>query len=117
MKKPAYALILALGGMLALDCMNAAESLAECYVMEPLPTVRGNYIRRDIAEPGVYDVDRSPSVYGWTKGSDGEPRRILLRPYKNYTHFQRPYIAWSHERPVITPEGYRWRRVRSGPGC
>ena len=117
MKKTAHALILALGGMLAFDCMNAAQSFADCYVLEPLPAVRGNYVRRDIVEPGVYEVDRRPSVYGWTKGPDGEPRRILLRPYKNYAHFQRPYIAWSRERPLITPEGHRWRHVRSKADC
>jgi hypothetical protein len=92
-------LSVAIAGIVAFDGISAGVSLAECVLKAPRPVHR-TYIRRDVAEPGVYEVQRQPSLYGWTL--DG--RRILLRPYKNVTHFQRPYIAWYREHLSILPE-------------
>jgi len=190
MKKSARALSAAIIAALALDCTIAADLRAECYVKEPLRPVHRTYIRRDVVEPGVYDVSRTPSVYGWTDEAVHEPgetiwheepslyrtvpvrvrrpggwlwrkqciggkeavcrvrtppaymtvekrvlvrrgkrwsekvpastgyvqRRLLLKPYKNYAHFQRPYTSWYRVHLTIQPEGYRWVRV-PGPDC
>ncbi len=117
MKKTAGALSVGIAGILTLTCGFAGQSLAECWVQVPLRPVHRTYIRRDVEEQGVYEVGRKTAAYGWTYGPDGEPRRVLLRPYKNITHFQRPYIAWSREHLKIQPEGYRWVRVREKPDC
>jgi hypothetical protein len=190
MKKTAQAFSVAIIGALTLG--SAAEfALAECYVQGPLPSVHRSYIRRDVVEPGVYEVGRSPAVYGWTRQAVAQPgaviwheepslyrtvqvrvrkpggsvwseqcvngqpgicrthvpatyvtvekrilvkrghrwaervpgsvdyveRRVLLRPYKNYAHFQRPYIAFSREHLSIQPEGYRWVPASAKPDC
>jgi len=165
---------------------------AECYVQAPLRPVHRTFIRRDVVEPGVYEVSRSPSLHGliqrqvavagavvwhetppvyrtvavrvrkpggslWREQCVGgqaavcrvrvppqdilvekqvvvrpghrwaeqispdavalTERRVLLRPYKNYAHFQRPYVAFSRERVAVQPEGSRWVRVPSQPRC
>ncbi len=190
MKKTAQALSVAIIGALTLG--SAAElARAECYVQGPLPSVHRSYIRRDVVEPGVYEVGRSPGVYGWTHQAVAQPgtviwheepsvyrtvqvrvrqpghsawreqcvggqtgvcrvhvpptyltvekrilvrrghrwaertpgsvgyieRRVLLRPYKNYAHFQRPYISFSREHLSIQPEGYRWLPTSAKPDC
>ncbi len=190
MKKTAQAFSVAIIGALSLG--GAAElARAECYVQAPLSPVHRTYIRRDVVEPGVYDVSRSPGAYGWTHQAVAEPgaviwhgepsiyrtvqvrvrrpghsvwrqqcvggqagvcrvhvpstyvtvekrilvkrghrwaertpgsvgyveRRVLLRPYKNYSHFQRPYIAYYREHVAIQPEGSRWVRASAKPGC
>jgi hypothetical protein len=110
----------AVATMMALSCAAPVSASAECYVEAPLRPVYRSYIRRDVVEPGVYEVGRQPSLYGWTmmRTPDGYvPRRILLRPYKNVTHFQRPYIAFSRERLRIQPEGSRLVRVGPRTGC
>ncbi len=191
MRHSARALSVAIAGILALDCIAAGQSLAECVVAEPLRPVHRSYIRRDVVEPGVYDVRRSPSLYGWTSEAaeapgaviwheepavyrtvpvrirraggwiwetrtvHGKPalcrvrlpatyvtaekrilvrhgrrwaertassigyvhRRILLRPYKNVTHFQPPYVALYREHLTIQPEGFRWRPTKAKPDC
>ncbi len=191
MNKTARALSVAMASLLALECGLAGPGLAECVVQEPLRPVHRTYIRRDVVEPGVYEVQRQPSQYGWTSEPAGEPsrviwheepavyrsvpvrvrrsggwiwetrsvhgqpalcrvrlpatyvtaerrvlvhrgrrwaertpssvgyvhRRILLRPYKNIAHFQRPYIAWSREHVTVQPEGYVWRPTGAKPDC
>jgi len=103
MKISAGALGVIIAGVLALDCGLAGQSLAQCVSASRPRPVHRTYIRRDVVEPGVYEVRRSPAVYGWVvKG--GEPRRILLRPYKNIAHFERPYISWYREHLTILPE-------------
>jgi len=186
----ARALSLLLAGMLALECGAAVPSSAECYVKAPLRPVHRTYIRRDVVEPGVYEVRRTPPLHGWTSEPVVQPggvvwheepgvfrtvqmhvrrsggwtwrhgcvrgqeavcrvklpdsyvtverhilvkpgrrwaervpssygyvhNRVLLRPYKNIAHFQRPYIAWSRQHVTVQPEGERW--VRAGqPDC
>jgi hypothetical protein len=188
--KKARALSLLLAELLATDCGLAPQSFAECYVRAPLRPVHRTYIRRDVVEPGVYDVRRTPPLHGWTSEAAVHPggvvwheepgvfrtvltrvrrsggwtwrhgcvrgqeaicrtklpdhymtverhilvkpgrrwaervpstveyssRRVLLRPYKNIAHFQRPYIAWTRERVAVQPEGERW--VPAGkPDC
>jgi len=99
MRNKVGALSVAIAVIAAFHCVSAGVSVAECVLKAPRPVHR-TYIQRDVVEPGVYEVQRRPSLYGWT--ADG--RRILLRPYKNITHFQRPYIAWYRERLTVYPE-------------
>jgi hypothetical protein len=99
MRNKTRAFSVAIAGIVAFNGISASASLAECVMKAPRPVHR-TYIQRDVVEPGVYEVQRRPSLYGWT--SDG--RRILLRPYKNVTNFQRPYIAWYREHLTIQPE-------------
>ncbi len=118
MKKSAGVFSGIIAGIFAIGCGLAGQSLAAelsaspspgCASAAPPRTVHRTYIRRDVVEPGVYEVRRSPAAYGWVvKG--GEPRRILLRPYKNIAHFERPYISWYHEHLTILPEPVE-------PGC
>lgn len=190
MKKKARAFSVAIIGALTLGGA-AGFAQAECYVQAPLSPVHRSYIRRDVVEPGVYEIGRRPATYGWTQQPAGhgggvvwhqepseyrtvqvrvrrpgtshwreacvngraavcrvrEPatyvtvekrvlvkrgrrwaervpgdvdyveRRVLLRPYKNYAHFQRPYISISREHLTIQPEGYRWVRTSGKPDC
>ena len=70
MKKTAQALSVAIIGGLTLG--GAAEfARAECYVQAPLRPVHRSYIRRDVVEPGVYEIERRPGVYGWTSQAVG----------------------------------------------
>ncbi len=191
MKRTAQAFSVAILGALAFAGVAVELARAECYVQAPLRPVHRTYIRRDVVEPGVYEVGRSPSVYGWVDQAVEQPggviwreepsvyrtiqvrvrrpggsawrraciggqaamcrvrvpptyvtvekrilvhrgrrwaertpssigyvhRRILLRPYKNYAHFQRPYIAYSRERLTIEPEGSRWVPASTEPHC
>ena len=122
MKKTAQALSVAIVGAMALAAASV-EARAGCYVQAPAPPVHRTYIRRDVVEPGVYEVARSSAAYGWTVDPSGVERRILLRPYKNYAHFQRPYIAFSREHLTIVPEGsqgfpgFEWLPAWAQPGC
>ena len=99
MKRSARALSVALLGVLALDCSLAEQSAAQC----PSPVQR-TQIQRDVQEPGVYGVGRAPAEYGWVTDSNGERRRVLLRPYKNQAQFQPPAISWNREHLSIQPE-------------
>jgi hypothetical protein len=104
MMRRAGVLGLAAIGTLGLACAFAGESAAQCASDTHPRVVHRTVIQREVKEPGVYEVRRLPSVYGWVKGADGEPRRVLLRPYKNGTHFQRPYVSWYRERQTIAVE-------------
>jgi hypothetical protein len=123
MKKWTQAFSAAVLGALVFAGAAAGEARADdCYVQEPLRPVHRTYVRRDVVEPGVYEISRSPSEYGWVhiynkETGDYLHRRILLRPYKNYSHFQRPYIAFSREHLSIQPEGWRLRRVKARTDC
>jgi hypothetical protein len=94
---------------ISLGCGLAGQSIAaelsESHKGGCAPrTIHRTYIRRDVVEPGVYEVRRVPAQYGWVVSGGGEPRRILLRPYKNIAHFERPYISWYREHLTIVPE-------------
>ncbi len=93
-------------GTLALTCAFAGESAAQCASDTHPRVVHRTVIQREVQEPGVYEVARVPSIYGWVKDRDGEPRRVLLRPYKNRAHFQRPYVSWYRERQTIAVEPF-----------
>ncbi len=191
MKQCARAFSVAIVAALAFAGAAPELARAECYVQAPLRPVHRTYIRRDVVEPGVYEVERTPSLYGWVHQKVEQPgeviwreepsvyrtvqvrvrrpggsawrhaciggqaavcrvrvppafetverrilvrrgrrwaertpssvgyvhRRILLRPYKNYAHFQRPYIALSRERLTVYPEGSRLVPARAKPDC
>lgn len=191
MKRTAQAFGVAIIGILTLGSAAVEHAQAECYVQAPLRPIHRSYIRRDVIEPGVYEVSRRPGVYGWVRepvsqggevvwheepsvyktvpvrirrpghsvwsdrcvhgqaavcrtrvpasyitvekqvlvkrgrrwaervpvSVDYAERRVLLRPYKNYSHFQRPYIAFSREHLTIQPEGSRWVRTSASPDC
>ncbi len=70
MKRTAQAFSVAILGALAFAGVAVELARAECYVQAPLRPVHRTYIRRDVVEPGVYEVGRSPSVMaGWIKRS------------------------------------------------
>ncbi|WP_127077498.1 hypothetical protein [Rhodomicrobium lacus] len=181
-----------LAGLSVLTVAVPENAGAECYVQAPLRPVHRTFIRRDVVEPGVYEVSRRPGQHGviqqqvavagavvwhetppvyktvtvrvrkpggsiWREQCVGgqaavcrvrvppqeflvekqvlvrrghrwaervtpdavalTERRVLLRPYKNYAHFQRPYIAFSRERVAVQPEGARWVPAPSQPQC
>lgn len=113
MKTSAGAVSAVIVGIFAIGCGCAGGSLAaglsktRCPSYAAPRTIHRTYIRRDVMEQGVYEVTRTPPEYGWVVSGNGAPRRILLKPYKNISHFQRPYIAWYREHLTIVPE----------PGC
>ncbi len=76
-----------------------------------LPATYVTVEKRILVHRGSRWAERTPSSIGYVH------RRILLRPYKNVVHFQRPYIAYSREHVVVQPEGYRWRLTRASPDC
>jgi hypothetical protein len=78
MRNNTRALGLAIAGTVVLGCMSAGVSFAECVVKEPLRPVQRTYIRRDVVEPGVYEVQRQPSVYGWTSERVETPGETIL---------------------------------------
>lgn len=119
MKKSAGAFSGIIAVIFAICCGFVGQSLAAELSVSPSHgcasaaaprTVHRTYIRRDVVEQGVYEVHRTPSEYGWVVSGGGEPRRILLRPYKNIAHFERPYISWYREHLSILPEVF-------GPDC
>jgi hypothetical protein len=112
-KKSIRALSLTFIVALTANAPFALPAQAECYEVAPVRPVHRTYIRRDVAEPGVYGVYRRPPVYGWVRTKvcdecDGSARyayrRVLLRPYKNIVDYQRPGIVYSRERLAIMPE-------------
>ena len=83
---------------------------AECYVQAPLPPVRRIYIRRDVIEPGVYEVKRSPSLYGWAHATV-EKRVRVRRGTAGWIDY--PRLAW---RTGASCSGRtRTTRISSGP--
>ncbi len=119
MRKTAQAFSVAIIGAVALAGASV-DARAQCQTASP--PVQRTYIRRDVVEPGVYEVARATAAYG-RAGCCGE-RRILLRPYKNYAHFQRPYIAFSQEHVAVQPEegsqgfsAFQWLPSWAQPGC
>ncbi len=76
MKRTAQAFSVAIIGALALGGA-ASDARAECYVQAPLAPVHRSYIRRDVVEPGVYEVGRSPAVYGWTRQAVAQPGGVI----------------------------------------
>lgn len=119
MKTWARVFSVTIAGTFALGCGLAGHGFAAelsahhrggCAAAHAPRTIHRSYIRRDVVEPGVYEVRRVPAQYGWVVSGGGEPRRILLRPYKNIAHFERPYVSWYRERLSIVPEF-------SGPDC
>jgi hypothetical protein len=110
----------------ALIALGAAPAKAggdcwDCYAEQP-PVIYKTYKKRIQVEPGVYEVVRTPSVYGWavpidpkTKQPIGEGRRVLLKPYKNISVYSRAQHIHTRERVAIQPEPigerYWWDRL------
>jgi hypothetical protein len=93
-------------GTLALSFAFAGGAAAQCASDTHPRIVHRTVVQREVKEPGLYEVQRAPSVYGWVKGRDGEPRRVLLSPYRNRALFQRPYVSWYRERQSIAVEPF-----------
>jgi hypothetical protein len=112
MKYPAKAFGVAVTAIIASGGLPIVSAQAQCSAYSQPRPVQRTFIQRDVVEPGVYEVSRQPAVYGWIRekvvAADGSveyvQRRVLLRPYKNVSHFQRPYIAFSRERVTVQPE-------------
>jgi hypothetical protein len=80
------------------------------------PIVHRTFKKRIQVEQGVYEIARTPSLYGWTVpvGSDAKgaswggysegSRRVLLKPYRNYSIYHRAKHVYTTERVAIQPE-------------
>jgi len=77
MKTTAQAFSVAIVAALTLTGGALESAQAEFYVQAPLNPVHRSYIRRDVVEPGVYEVARSPAVYGWTPQAVGQPGGVI----------------------------------------
>ncbi|MBJ7542850.1 hypothetical protein [Rhodomicrobium udaipurense] len=53
-----------LAGLSVLTVVAPNDAGAECYVQAPLRPVHRTFIRRDVVEPGVYEVSRRASQHG-----------------------------------------------------
>jgi hypothetical protein len=56
--------------------------------------------KRILVHRGRRWAERTPPVVTYIH------RRILLRPYKNIVHYQRPHVVYSREHLTIQPEGW-----------
>jgi hypothetical protein len=84
------------------------------------PVVYKKFKKRIQVEPGVYEVVRVPSVYGWATPIDPRtkrpiegypPRRVLLKPYKNIAIYNRARHVYTKEHVAVEVEPYgtpRW---------
>jgi hypothetical protein len=126
MSKPG--LVVALSALLggALLAIPQGEAKAgeycdrDCEVSQRPPVVHRTFQRRIQLEQGVYEIVRTPSVYGWVVSSNAPDgytsvgRRVLLKPYKNITVYHRAKHLYVTERVAIEPEGigesYWWDR-------
>ena len=112
----------------ALIVLSAGSALAgggcwsDCYAEHP-PVVYKTFKKRTQVEQGVYEVVRTPSVYGWAVPIDPrtkqplhgyKPRRVLLEPYKNISVYHPAQHVYTKERVAIEVEpdgpGYWWDR-------
>jgi hypothetical protein len=55
--------------------------------------------------------ERTPPTFAYVT------ERVLLRPYRNISHHERPAVRFHRERVTIQPEGERWAPVRGKPDC
>jgi len=76
-----------------------------------VPAVYQTVERKVLVRPGHRWAERSPSSVGYVH------ERVLLRPYKNFTSYERPRIHHWRERVAVQPEGSRWRRTALRPDC
>ena len=95
---------------------------SSCETEAAPPVVHRTFKKRIQVEQGVYEVVRTPSVYGWTvpvppdaKGASfaedgGVSRRVLLKPYRNIAVYDRAKHVYTTERVTIQPEpeGGEW---------
>jgi hypothetical protein len=65
----AFAALLPFGGGAQ---AGEAGCRGQCYEEAPAPPIRRTFMRRITIEPGAYEIDREPSLYGWAT------RRVLL---------------------------------------
>ena len=99
--RTARALSVAVIGALAMAGAAAGLAQAECYVQAPLRPVHRSYIRRDVVEPGVYEVARSPSTYGWTGQAFEQPGEVIWH--------ETPSVYRTVPVRVRRPGGWTWR--------
>lgn len=101
MRECAQAFSVAIVGFLALAGAAVGTARAECYVQAPLRPVHRTFIRRDVVEPGVYEVTRSPSVYGWTHEAIEQPDEVKWH--------EEPSVYRTVHVRVRKPGGSAWR--------
>ncbi len=98
------ALVAALAGNGAIAGETRCGTAVACYQKEPAPVIHRTLQRRHVIEPGLYEVARVPSLYGWRK------RRVVIEP---------GHIVW-HETPPVyrtvtvtkrVSGGYRWEKT------
>ena len=118
---------LAGGALIALSAApvkaGGGDCWSECYEDHP-PVVYKTFKKRIQVEQGVYEIVRTPSVYGWAVPIDPKTkqpiegyhgRRVLLKPYKNISVYHRAQHVYTKERVAIQPEpigtAYWWDRL------
>jgi len=108
MASPHFISALALvASLMAVPVAQAGESgcgtAVACYEKVPAPVIHRTIQRRHVIEPGLYEVARVPSLYGWRK------RRVMVEPGQ---------VIWNETPPVYrtvtvtkrVPGGYRWEK-------
>lgn len=89
------------------SCVNGRPAVCRVHVPAEYVTVE----KRVLVRRGRRWAERVPGSVDYVE------RRVLLRPYKNYAHFQRPYVSFSREHLTLQPEGARWVRTSGKPDC
>ncbi len=87
--------------------------------------VKGREIMCRVRRPDRYEtVEKRVLVSRGRRWAERAPasvsyvhERVLLRPYRNVVHYQRPYIRNYRETLRIQPEGYRWLPSSLRPDC
>lgn len=96
---------------LALTLPGPAEARrAECYVKTAPPVIYRNWLRRDIVEPGVYEVTRTPSRYGFVQ------RKVVTHPGSIVWH-EEPAVYKTVPVKVRVGGGYAWKRCSNDVMC
>jgi len=91
-----------------------------CYDVPSTQPIHRTFKRQVTIAPGVYEIERRPSLYGWVKHKirhrDGSysyvKERILLRPYKNIAVYHKADQRYYNERVTIYPERESWSHFR-----
>lgn len=86
---------------------SSAGHAGECYEAVPPKPVHRKWVRRDILLPGLYEVTRTPPLYGFRK------RKVLTDPGEVVWH-EEPPVYRTVPKKVKIAGGYTWKYCSSG---